>query len=150
MENSNAITVVANNEGPNLQVAGGKYRILVSGEQTNGNYAVIEMRVPSGGGPIPHAHKDIQETFYVAEGEMEFRTEGGKYYAKKGAFINIPLGGAIHAFKNTSGMEAVLICTVIPAGFDSMFKEISVAAPEEIKAIAERYGNQLYAPVFLD
>ncbi|SEW29197.1 Cupin domain-containing protein [Chitinophaga sp. YR573] len=144
MKNSNAITTVGNNEENFLLVAGSKYRILISGEQTNGNYAVIEMRVPSGSGPIPHAHKDVQETFYVAEGEMEFRTEDGKYYAKKGAFINIPLGGAIHAFKNTSEIEATLICTVIPAGFDSMFKELSVASPEEVEAIGETYGNQFY------
>lgn len=150
MEDSNAITAVGNNEGQYLLVAGSNYRILISGEQTNGNYAVIEMRVPPGSGPIPHAHKDVQETFYLAEGEVEFRTEGSKYYAKKGAFINIPLGGAIHAFKNTSDKEATLICTVIPAGFDSMFREMSVADPEEVETIGERYGNRFYPTDFFD
>ncbi|SFD86719.1 Cupin domain-containing protein [Chitinophaga sp. CF118] len=150
MKTSNAITIVGKNEENFLLVAGSKYRILISDEETNGSYAVIEMLVPPGSGPIPHAHKDVQETFYVAEGEMEFRTEGGKSYAKKGAFINIPLGGAIHAFKNTSDTEVTLICTVIPAGFDSMFKEISIAGPEEVEAIGEKYGNQFYPPDYFD
>ena len=33
------------------------------------------------------------------EGELEFKTEGGKSILKEGGFVNIPLGGAIHCFK---------------------------------------------------
>ncbi len=62
------ITTVDNGQGKNLSVVGDTYHIILSGEQTNGNYAVIDMLVPPGGGPGPHAHKDIQEMFYVVEG----------------------------------------------------------------------------------
>ena len=149
MEISNPITTVGSNDGSYLSVAGSKYRILISGEQTAGNYAVIEMRVPPGSGPVPHEHKNVQETFYVAEGEVEFRTDSGKYHAQSGAFINIPLGGPVHAFKNISDKEVTLICTVIPAGFDSMFNEISIAPIEDAIAIGEKYGNKFYPPDYL-
>ena len=159
------ITIVNNNDGQSISVAGNCYRILVSGEQTGGAYAVIDMLVPPGGGPGPHAHKDIQEMFYVADGEVEFKTKKGKQTAPKGTFVNIPLGGAIHCFKNTSSNMAHLLCTVVPAGLDSFFKEVGmpVAAgtflpppvltaedKARLAAIIEKYGQEVYPPDFLD
>ena len=158
------ITAIDNGEGQSISVVGDTYRILISGEQSGGNYAVIDMLIPPGGGPQPHAHKDIQEMFYVAEGEVEFKMEGSSYSAKKGAFINIPLGGAVHCFKNTTDRIAHLLCTVVPAGLDAFFKEIgksvekgkflpaSAPTAEELgklKSLAEKYGQELYPPDFL-
>lgn len=42
---NNTITVVDNEQGKSLSVVGETYRILISGEQTNGSYAVIDMRL---------------------------------------------------------------------------------------------------------
>ncbi len=165
MTTNKVITTVDNAQGQNISVVGDTYRILISGEQTNGNYAVIDMLVPPGGGPGPHAHKDIQEMFYVVDGSIDFKMEGGSYTANKGSFVNIPLGGAVHAFKNTSGNVAHLLCTVVPAGLDSFFKEIGKPVEpgkfleqtpptaeelNKLKAIAEKYGQKLYPPDFLD
>ncbi len=159
------ITTVDNDQGQSLSVVGDTYRILISGEQANGNYAVIDMLVPPGGGPGPHAHKDIQEMFYVVEGEINFKKEGANYTAVKGSFVNIPLGGAVHSFKNTTNEVAHLLCTVVPSGLDSFFKEIgkpvetgeflAQSAPaaqelEKLKSAAEKYGQQLYPPDFLE
>lgn len=158
------ITTIDNEQGQSLSVVGDTYRILISAEQTGGNYAVIDMLVPSGGGPGPHAHKDIQEMFYVVDGEIDFKMEGGSYTAKKGAFVNIPFGGAVHSFKNTTDKIAHLLCTVVPAGLDSFFEEIGKPidagkflapqppTPEELnklQQLAEKYGQELYPPDFL-
>ncbi|MEJ0101988.1 MAG: hypothetical protein WDO19_05245 [Bacteroidota bacterium] len=45
------ISTIANGQGQSLSVIGDTYRILISGKETNGNYAVIDMLVPPGGGP---------------------------------------------------------------------------------------------------
>lgn len=160
-----AITTVDNGQGQSLSVVGDTYRILISGEETKGAYAVIDMLVPPGGGPGPHAHKDMQEMFYMVEGEIHFKMEGGSYTATQGAFVNIPLGGAVHSFKNTSDSIAHLLCTVVPAGLDRFFREIgesveagklfspSTPTAEELnklKSVAEKYGQQLYPANFLD
>jgi quercetin dioxygenase-like cupin family protein len=165
MDTNGNISVTRDGEGQSLSIAGGSYRILISGEQTGGNYAVIDMLIPPGGGPGPHAHKNIQEIFYVADGEVEFRTEDGKHIAKKGTLVNIPFGGKIHGFKNTSDTVAHLVCTVIPAGLDAFFSEIGtpveagtflpprVLSAEELnafRAIGEKYGQVFYPPDFLD
>lgn len=143
------ITFSKNNEGEILKVAGSKYRILKSGKETENKYSVIEMIIPPGSGPIPHSHKNIQETFYIAEGKLEFQTQHNKIVANTGDFICIPLGGEIHSFKNTSDKEVKLICTVIPAGLDEMFLEVSQSGTEKAKEIGEKYGNIFY-PNFFD
>jgi quercetin dioxygenase-like cupin family protein len=90
------IWAVNSEEGNKLSIAGGSYRIVISGEQTNGEFAVIEMTVPVGAGPPPHSHERIDESFYVLEGEVTFHSENGSYLATKGAFVNIPKGGLIN------------------------------------------------------
>ncbi len=121
--NSN-ISIINNDEGQTLAIAGGNYRIIISGDETNGNYAVIEMVVPPGGGPPPHSHAETQEMFHVLEGEVTFKTEAGSQVVTKDGFVNIPFGGAIHCFKNTSDTYARLLCTVVPAGLENLFREI--------------------------
>jgi quercetin dioxygenase-like cupin family protein len=162
MENLiNVLTATDPGDGVNLSIAGGIYRILISGKQTNGEFAVIEMSVPAGGGPGPHAHAGFQESFYVIEGEVEVKTEHETFTATKGAFVNIPLGGMVHCFKNKSGNLAKLLCTVVPAGLEEMFVEIGkpvkageFMAPQQMDdeamrkfvAIAEKHGQKLFPP----
>ena len=159
------ITIIESKEGQFLGIAGGNYRIIISGDQTNGSYAVIEMVVPPNGGPPPHAHEDTQEMFYVLEGEVEFKTEHEKKTVGKDGFINIPLGGAVHCFKNQSKEFARLLCTVVPAGLEKMFLEIGepvafgefLKVPELteerkqlLKQLDLKYNQKTYPPDFLD
>ena len=159
------IKIINQSQGKFISVVGDTYRTIISGKQTNGEYAIIDMFVPPGGGPPPHAHASFHESFYVVEGELEFKTEDGKYTAKKGDLVNIPRGGAIHGFKNISATMAHLLCTVVPAGLEEFFEEIGTPVnegeflppahlnEEEIKkviAIAAKYGQSLFPPDYLD
>jgi quercetin dioxygenase-like cupin family protein len=152
-------------EGEYWAVAGGNYRIVITGAETNGSYAVIEMTVPPGGGPPPHAHPDIQETFYVLDGSVTFSTAAGSQTVTKGGFVHIPLGGAVHCFKNTSDQVATLLCTVMPAGLEEVFRAIGQPAapgqflpipeptPERIaliKAIEAQFNQQTYPRDYFD
>ncbi|WP_184546810.1 cupin domain-containing protein [Mucilaginibacter sp. FT3.2] len=166
MENSKKpATLVGPQEGHGLAVVGDSYRIVISGKQTEGAYALIEMLVPPGGGPGPHAHAGFNESFYIIDGQIEVKTENGKYTAGKGSFVNIPTGGLVHCFKNTGDITAHMLCTVVPAGLDEFFEEIGVPAPygtflppppmdEEtlvkLKALAEKHGQKLFPPHYLD
>lgn len=160
-----SIKIINNKTGETLGIAGGNYRIIISGEETNGNYAVIEMLVPPNGGPPPHSHPETQEMFYVVQGQFEFKTETGKQIVDEGGFINIPFGGAIHCFKNSSEKVGRLLCTVVPSGLENYFKEIGqptalgqfLPIPEHtperealIKQVDKKYGQQTYPRDFLD
>lgn len=158
------VSIKDNSSGDFLAIAGGNYRIIITGEETAGNYAVIEMHVPPGGGPPPHAHPDTQEMFYVLEGSLKFKTEQGTQIVHAGGFVNIPFGGAIHCFENTSGALAKLLCTVVPAGLENVFKEIGepvqagefLPIPERtpervalLQAMDEKYNQKTYPRDFL-
>ena len=45
------ITTIDDGQGQSFSVVGDSYRILISGEQTGGRYAIIDMLVPPAGGP---------------------------------------------------------------------------------------------------
>jgi quercetin dioxygenase-like cupin family protein len=165
MENSKPAPITLSaEEGKNVSVVGDTYRILVTGEQTGGAFATIEMLVPPGGGPGPHSHADFQETFYVIDGEIEVKSEASTYIAKKGSYVVIPKGGIVHCFKNKSGTLAHLLCTVVPSGLEEFFiaigKPVSAGMflppppldPESIGKlikIAEQFGQKVYPPDFL-
>ncbi len=159
-------TIVDAQEGQTLSVVGDTYRIIITGEQTGGAYAAIDMLIPPGGGPGPHSHADIQESFYVLEGEVVVKSVGRSYTARKGAFVNIPLGGMVHDFKNETDTVARLQCVVVPSGLEKFFQEIGKPAaageflppppppdPQEqqrMTDIAAKYGQKVYPPDYLD
>jgi len=122
------ILIKEKTKGKTLGVAGGNYRIILSGNDTDQNYSVIEMVVPPGGGPPPHEHPHMQEMFYVLEGEVEFKTTQGKFTMSAGDLVNIPFNGGIHCFQNISDTSVRLLCTVVPAGLDEVFEKIGVPA----------------------
>jgi len=165
METLKAAPITINpTDGQTLSVVGDNYRILISGKQTNGAFAVIDMLVPPNGGPGPHAHAGFDESFYVIDGEVEVKSEAGTYIAKKGAFVSIPKGGIVHCFKNKTDTLAHLLCTVTPAGLEEMFLEIGrpvdagtfLPPPpmdedsiKKLIAVVEKYGQKVYPPDFL-
>jgi quercetin dioxygenase-like cupin family protein len=166
MENSKQMPIAVDPDGGEiLSVVGGNYRILVSGKQTNGAFATIEMLVPPQNGPGPHSHTNFYETFYIINGEVEVHSEAGTYTAKKGAFVVVPKGGVVHYFKNVSDKLAQLLCTVVPAGLEEFFEEIGEPAavneflpappmdPESIKKLQEialKHGQIVFPPNYLD
>lgn len=166
MENSvSKFMTVAALEGTSLSVVGDTYRIVITGNETKGAYAVIDMLVPPKGGPGPHSHAGFQEAFYVLSGEVEVKTESQTYIARTGSFVNIPLGGMVHRFKNISNETAHLLCIVVPAGLEDFFQEIGKPVPagsflppppmdekekERLNSIAEKYDQKLFPPDYLD
>jgi quercetin dioxygenase-like cupin family protein len=105
-----------------LAVVGDTYTILLSGEQTAGRFALIDMLVPAGSGPPPHRH-NFEECFHVLEGSVEVTLRDEpllSLYA--GETVNIP-ANAPHAFRNRSDAAARMLCTAVPAGLETFFAE---------------------------
>ncbi len=165
MENPSIAPIITGPEdGQNLSVAGGTYRILVTGRETGGAFAVIDMLIPPNGGPGPHAHAGFQESFYIIDGEIEVKSEAATYTAKKGSFVTIPKGGIVHCFKNKTNQVAHLLCMVVPSGLEAFFMEVGQpvaigsflppppmdeAAMKKILPIVEKYGQKLFPPDYL-
>jgi quercetin dioxygenase-like cupin family protein len=128
-------------ELPHIGLVGDTYTILLSGEDTAGQFCVIDMHIPSQGGPPPHRH-DFEETFILLEGEIEFAFRGEKSIARAGDTVHIP-ANAPHQFRNVTAKPVRLLCICSPSGQEDFFREVGVpvatrtTAPPKLDAAAQ-------------
>ena len=52
---------------PHIALVGDTYTVLLSGDDTDGRYCLVDVHIPPGGGPVPHRH-DFEESFTLLEG----------------------------------------------------------------------------------
>jgi quercetin dioxygenase-like cupin family protein len=91
-----------------LAVVGDTYTVLLSGEQTAGRFAMLDMLIPPGGGPPPHRH-DFEECFRVLEGSVELQVRDLPLVRlEAGESANIP-ANAPHTFRNAAQVPARLL-----------------------------------------
>jgi len=109
---------------PHISLVGDTYTILLSGNDTNGRYCLIDMLVPPGGGPGPHRH-DFEESFTVLEGEIETIFRGKKSVVRSGETVNVP-ANAPHSFTNASKQSVRLLCICAPAGQEEFFAQVGI------------------------
>ena len=144
---------------PHIGLVGDTYSITVDGDDTKGRFCVIDMHIPSGGGPGPHRH-DFEETFIVLDGEIQATFRGKKSVVRAGETINSP-ANAPHQFHTASSNPARLMCICSPAGQEKFFLEVGVpvatrttvppklddkemaAFLEKAKALAPKYHTEL-------
>ena len=105
-----------------LAVVGDTYTVLISGEQTDGRFAMIDMLIPPGGGPPPHRHS-FEECFRVLDGAIDVQLRDlSPVRLEAGESVNIP-ANAPHSFRNVAQVPARLLCTVSPSGLEKFFAE---------------------------
>lgn len=151
--------------GQAISLVGDNYRLVLTGKETDGAFALVDMLIPPGGGPGPHAHANFQESFYVMEGEITVRSESGTYIARKGSTVTIPKGGAIHSFKNETESLAHVLCMVVPSGLEEFFQEagepaeygkflplpdMNEAFMKKMETLAKKFDQELFPPDYFD
>jgi mannose-6-phosphate isomerase-like protein (cupin superfamily) len=133
---------------PHIGLAGGTYTILLTGNDTNGRFCLIDMLVPPGAGPPPHRH-DFEETFIILEGELDAIFRGNKMVVRAGDTVNIP-SNAPHRFLNSSGKPVRMLCLCSPAGLEDYFMQVgtpvesrTTPAPKLDKAAQEKLAKKM-------
>lgn len=147
---------------PHIGLVGDTYTILLTGDDTNGSYCLIDMHIPPGGGPPLHRH-DFEESFTILEGEIEATFRRAKSVVRAGETVNIP-ANAPHRFQNKSKQAARLLCVCSPAGQEKFFLEVGVpvatrttpppkldpaaqaAFKAKAEALAPKYRTELLRP----
>jgi quercetin dioxygenase-like cupin family protein len=123
-------------------------RFLLEATDTNGSVAMFEFTVPVGAKvPLPHYHKQYDETIYGVEGVMTFTVEGRTVDLGPGQSCFVTRG-AVHGFNNLKQTEAKALAVVTPAliGPD-YFREMAAivnagGSPdvEKMKAVMLKHG----------
>ncbi len=139
--------VVLREEGQKLNVLGDKQIVELTGEDSNGAYALVE-QVNSIGTGIPlHVHNNEEETFFIIEGKYEFTIKGQSVSAPIGSTVHLPRGVA-HEFKVIAGAPARALIWLCPAGGEKMFQELSaLPAPPDMAQVLSTCAK--YGVVFL-
>jgi quercetin dioxygenase-like cupin family protein len=126
---------------PHIGLVGDTYTILLSGADTAGRYALIDMFIPPGGGPPPHRH-DFEETFILLEGELQATFRGSTSILRAGDTVSVP-ANAPHRFHNVSSKPVRLLCLCSPPGQEDFFRAVGVpvatrtTAPPQLDAAAQ-------------
>ena len=132
---------------------------LATGEDTHGQFALIEAVARRGNVPPPHIHHREDEIFYVLEGEVVVSVGDCTMKGTAGTMFFLPRDVA-HSFTIESEQCRMLIL-LTPAGLEGWFKKFSVPAPamtlppadepayDEVQRMldaAPRYGIEFVLP----
>src|SRR6266700_6614640 len=109
-------------EGTTWNVVGDNITCKVSGDQTQGAYAVVEEMSPPQGGPPLHLHRVTDEIFYILEGEYQVVCGNRTFNAPQGTVFVVPKS-VPHSLRNISAAPSRILVTLIPAGFEKFFAE---------------------------
>lgn len=113
---------------------------LATGEETHGQFALIEAVGRKGNVPPPHIHHREDEIFYVLEGEIIVSVGDRTIRGTPGTIIFLPRN-VRHSFTIESEQGRMLVL-VTPAGLEGWFKELSVPAPAMTLPPAGQPGYQ--------
>ena len=104
-------------------------RFLRTKHDTGGSLDLFEMTVPpTGRMPVPHHHRDWDETVYGLTGTVTFTVDGVPQPVGPGESLFIPRG-VVHGFDNRSGVVATCLCVLTPGVLGpEYFREIAALA----------------------
>lgn len=98
----------------NRQPSGTAIHYLATGDSTDGQFGLYRWEMGAGpGGPDPHFHRTISESFYILEGSVAIYNGDKWIDTEPGDWVHVPPGG-IHGFKNTSGVPAKMLIHFSP------------------------------------
>jgi quercetin dioxygenase-like cupin family protein len=132
--NSNSINptsfLPSNKSNKTIWLLGDTITLKVTGDETDGKYSVWEIRVPSQSGPPSHYHSNLEEGFYVLEGNFSFQYNENIVNVASGSFVHVSRG-AVHTYKNVGSNAGKLLVIGIPAGFENFVEELGIHITDE-------------------
>jgi len=119
---------------------GSTAELKLTGEDSGGDWAVVEWVVRAGDDPPVHIHTREDETIYVLEGAITAFVDGERIDVEAGSYAALPKD-VPHGL-TVRGDEARLLVTLEPAG-----AEYFLVPRDESDADPERFGLILQGPV---
>jgi len=137
-------------EGASFDVGYTRLRVLLSGEDTNGAFALTEQPLEARAlaGPL-HSHANEDGFIYVVSGHLGAQVDQTTVELGPGGVVLVPRG-VKHTFWNPTDTEAVALELFAPAGLERWFADLAelvTAAVPDVDAIiasARRHGTELY------
>ena len=143
---------------PTFFFLGVRMTVLLSGEQTGGQFSMIEGVMPSGGDGGLHVDHNEDETMHLLEGALEV-TVGDLIFTLKAGQTYFAPRGVPQRLRNLGDCPARGVLVTTPGGFDGFVAKAGIpevsalpATPpthEDMKRLLElatEYGIEILAP----
>lgn len=129
-----------------LQFLTSRVRVVISGAQTGGAFALLEETAPAGNQPPLHAHRNDDEGFYVLDGQLTFYIGDQTLTLRAGDAALAPKR-IPHTLRVGAGDARYLVATA-PAGFEAFVRAVAVEAPEAdgLTRLATEHGIDIRGP----
>ena len=134
-------------EGRTVSLRGTEVRFKVESDRAEGA-SCVEFSAEPGFDTGLHVHERLEETWYILDGEVEFRVGDDEFAAAPGACVFVP-PRVPHAFANRTDTPARFLLIMSPPGHDRYFDELAeilaVDGPPDSEAIAglrKRYDTE--------
>jgi len=107
-------------------------RVLVFGRDTGGRYSLMDWTVAPGPVPPvgygPHRHREIEETFLIRTGQLDFLLGEEVVTLRPGDFVRVP-PGMRHGYANVSGAPVEMLVSFHPGGIEELFVKYRTDGP---------------------
>ncbi|KER05056.1 cupin domain-containing protein [Photorhabdus temperata] len=124
--------------GPKVWMSGDEYHILLDAKGSGGTMTLLDALVPPTSGPPIHSHKDVDELFFVLDGELEIMADGVLHQVKAGGRVFVKQG-IPHAFINRTSSPVHMLIFYTPGGIEEFFL---AAGQPAINGIAPPAANE--------
>jgi quercetin dioxygenase-like cupin family protein len=128
-----------------------RVRIPISGAETGGAFALLEISGPPGDQPPLHVHRHEDEGFYVLEGELTLWVGDAVHVLHAGEGLLAPRGVPHTVRAGESGGRWLV--TSNPAGFEAFVRAVgspnrtaAVPDPSELARVAAEHGIEILGP----
>jgi quercetin dioxygenase-like cupin family protein len=125
-----------------IQIGAMQLRFLRTKHDTGGALDMFEVTIPPNSRmPVPHHHRDWEETIYGLEGVTSFTVAGTRIDVGPGDDLFIPRG-VVHGFINETQADAKMLCVLTPGVLGpEFFREMAAAlggpAPPDAAKMAD-------------
>jgi quercetin dioxygenase-like cupin family protein len=131
--------------------------VKLTGEETDGQFSLVEALAAKGDMPPLHVHHTDDETFLVVDGEMSMYVGDAVLRGGPGSIFFAPRG-VPHAYRIESdtarwrvissppAFAEFVLETSVPAKALTLPTEPPALSPDELAGIAARYGIEILGP----
>jgi quercetin dioxygenase-like cupin family protein len=132
-------------QGREVRLKGQPMTFLVTADDSR-HASMFEWTIPAGFSTGLHVHRVQEETFYVLEGDCDWRVGGQRVRATPGTYLFVP-PGVPHNIGNAGDKPARVLMTVSPPGHERYFEELAAMVasgardPKKIAELRSRYDT---------
>jgi quercetin dioxygenase-like cupin family protein len=102
--------------------------VRVSGDETDGRVAVVEMQLREGHAPPMHVHQSADETIHVLDGQVAVHTAEETRVLEPDSSVVLPKGEQ-HSL--VARERSTVLASATPAGFDAFVEAVGQPAETE-------------------